>query len=158
MTRFLVPYLCNYQGTSIFIDCDMLVKTDILELLPYLGTFHDVAVCQHDYVPKTEIKATGIQTNYPKKNWSSLMVFNNEKCKILTPDYVNSGHPSTLHRFNWAKDIGRIPLEYNWLVGEYDHNDNAKILHYTLGTPCFPEYANCDHSEEWHFEKEILGI
>lgn len=155
LTRFLVPYLSNYKGYSIFIDCDMLCKIDIIEIFKEIEKDPDqhVYVCKHEYESKFSIKATGKNENYPRKNWSSVMIFNNEKCLSLTPEYINSASASDLHRLIWADEkIGSLPLEYNWLVGEYNHNENAKILHYTLGTPCFQEYENCDHSEEWHKE------
>jgi len=167
LTRFLTPYLSDYNGWSLFVDCDMLFKFDVSTMVNDLIKFNNineldnhfkaVYVCQHDYVSKTTQKATGVNINYPRKNWSSVMLFNNAKCRILTPEYVNNATPADLHRLNWAKeDIGSLPLEYNWLVGEYNNNENAKILHYTLGTPCFPEYRNCDHSEEWHEIHEKL--
>jgi len=148
LTRFLVPYLSDYKGWSLFMDCDMLCRTDINDIMKFSGN-DDVYVCKHDYVPKTTVKATGAQTTYPRKNWSSVMLFNNELCRELTPEYVNSATPAQLHRMEWAKSIGDIPLEWNWLVGEYESNPTAKILHYTLGTPCFDGYQECDHAEEW---------
>lgn len=156
LTRFLVPYLSDYSGWSLFIDCDMLCNIDIYEIFEEVkrDPFKAVYCCQHNYTPKTTHKATGIQTNYPKKNWSSVMLFDNKRCKTLTKEYVNSVSPKSLHRFEWAEDIGSLPLEYNWLVGEYEETAKAKILHYTLGTPCFPEYASCDNSSEWHKELE----
>jgi lipopolysaccharide biosynthesis glycosyltransferase len=157
LTRFLVPYLSNYEGRSIFMDCDFLVKTDLSKLVSnLLATNNIVDVCQHNYTPKTTSKATGTQSNYPKKNWSSFMVFNNRRCKILTPEYVNTATPAQLHRMEWSEETGELPLDFNWLVGEYEHNDNARVLHYTLGTPCFDEYKNCDHSEEWHKVHNLL--
>jgi len=157
MTRFLVPYLSGYRGYSIFMDCDMICLTDIAELMDYVRSDPNKAVwvCPHNYIPKTKTKFLGqTQTIYPRKNWSSLMVFKNEACKALTPEYVNTATGLELHQFKWISDdqIGFLPLEYNWLVGEYEPNPNAKILHYTLGTPCFPEYKNCDHADLWRNE------
>lgn len=155
MTRFLVPFLSNYEGVSIFMDCDMLCKTDLTPL--FLVGSKTVYCVQHDYTPTPGKKAMGENVPYPRKNWSSFMVFNNSKCKALTLDYVNTASPADLHRMTWAnEDIGALDAELNWLVGEYPHNDNALILHYTLGTPCFEEYKNCDHSEEWHNEYALL--
>jgi hypothetical protein len=163
MTRFLVPYLSGYQGISVFMDCDMVCRVDIRELWRYLEAQHGKAVwcCQHDYVPKFLTKFNGNeQTTYPRKNWSSFMVFDNAKCVGLTPDFVNTATGLELHRMLWTSDdqIGSLPLEWNWLVGEYDKNAAAKVLHYTLGTPCFPDYRECDHSDVWHDEmKALLG-
>lgn len=162
LTRFLVPALSQYLGWSMFIDCDMLCLADIAELAARIKTAEDnaVLVCKHDYVPKTARKFFDqVQTKYPRKNWSSMMLFNNARCTALTPDYVNSASGLDLHRFNWLKDeqIGSIPLEWNWLVGEYDHNPAAKIVHYTLGGPYFDEYRGCDYAAEWFEERRLLN-
>jgi len=154
LTRFLVPHLSGYRGWSLFMDCDMLCRVDIAELEAFSAAAADkaVLVCQHDYVPKTERKFLGqVQTKYPRKNWSSLMLFNNERCKALTPAYVNTAGGLELHRFAWTPDasIGSLPLEWNWLVGEYAPRQDAKIVHYTLGGPYFPDYRNCDYADEW---------
>ena len=140
MTRFLVPYLSGYSGYSIFLDCDMLCKVDIAEIMVEVIRTPNKAVwvCKHDYTPKGETKFLGqTQTKYERKNWSSVMLFDNERCRALTPDYVNLAQPLELHRFKWINDdeIGSLPLEWNWLVGEYGHNEAANILHYTQGTP-----------------------
>jgi hypothetical protein len=158
LTRFLVPYLSDYEGVSIFMDCDMLMRVDILELWLHMLAYPGKAVwcCQHDYVPKALVKFDGHeQTKYPRKNWSSFMVFDNSKCTSLTPQYVNTATGLQLHRFQWLTSddqIGSLPLEWNWLVGEYEKNPTAKNLHFTNGTPCFEEYAHCDHADEWWAE------
>jgi hypothetical protein len=161
LTRFLVPALSGHRGWSIFMDCDMLCRADIAELQAHIDRQRDkaVLVCQHDYVPKTERKFLGqVQTKYPRKNWSSLMVFNNERCRALTPAYVNSAPGLDLHRFKWLDDtlIGSLPLEWNWLVGEYDYRADAKIVHYTLGGPYFDDYRNCDYAGEWLAEFDAM--
>lgn len=162
LTRFLVPYLSNYQGLSVFMDCDMLMRVDILDLWLELLAQPNQAVwcCQHNYIPKQLVKFDGHeQTRYPRKNWSSFMVFDNEQCKALTPEYVNQASGLELHRFHWlteGQSIGSLPLTWNWLVGEYPRNYDVKNLHFTNGTPCFPEYAECDHSAEWWEEYALV--
>jgi hypothetical protein len=156
LTRFLVPYLSGFRGVSVFMDCDMLCLADVAELLPARGA---VSVCQHDYTPSTETKMEGqVQTAYPRKNWSSLMVFNNASCLTLQPDYINQATGLSLHRFHWKDDkaIGSLPLEWNWLVGEYEPNPNAKLLHYTLGGPWFSDYQGCDYADLWHAEYRAM--
>jgi hypothetical protein len=162
LTRFLVPHLSGYKGWSVFMDCDMLCLADIAELAAHAKGAADkaVLVCKHDYVPRTERKFLDqVQTRYPRKNWSSLMLFNNERCRALTPEYVNSASGLELHRFAWTEDarIGDLPLEWNWLVGEYDRNPAAKIVHYTLGGPYFDEYRDCDYAAEWFAEFKAIG-
>lgn len=161
LTRFLVPHLSGYRGWSLFMDCDMLCRADIAELAAQTGRQRDkaVLVCKHDYVPKTERKFLDqVQTKYPRKNWSSLMLLNGDLCRALTPEYVNSASGLELHRFAWTRDelIGELPLEWNWLVGEYDYNPRAKIAHFTLGGPYFEAYRGCDYADEWFAECEAM--
>jgi len=168
ISRFMTPYLSNYTGWSLFMDCDMLCKVDIAELYPCMkGLCEDdssvqryaAMVCKHNYSPATDTKFLGqIQTSYPKKNWSSFMLLNNERCKVLGPSYVNQASGLDLHRFNWLdeNEVGGLPLEWNWLVGDYVYNPSAKIVHYTQGGPWFEEYENCEYSEEWFEEYERM--
>lgn len=161
MTRFLVPYLSHHEGYSLFLDCDMLCQADIGELFVYGLAFPDKAVhvVQHDYTPKSARKFLDQpQTAYHRKNWSSVMLFNNALCKQLTPEYVNTATGLELHQFKWVADekIGTLPLDWNWLVGEYEPNDKAKILHYTLGTPCFPDYMFGQEADLWYEEFDKL--
>ncbi|HZO04462.1 MAG TPA: glycosyltransferase [Burkholderiales bacterium] len=154
LTRFLVPHLSGYSGWSIFMDCDMLCRTDICALMAEADRQPDkaVLVCKHDYVPKTQRKFLDqVQTKYPRKNWSSLMLFNNECCRALSVDYVNSASGLELHRFAWTEDraIGELPLEWNWLVDEYAYNPDAKLVHFTIGGPWFEAYRDCDYAGEW---------
>lgn len=154
ITRFLVPYLSHYRGLSLFMDCDMLVQGDIADVLLYALVHPEKAVhvVQHDYTPKDTTKFLGqVQTAYPRKNWSSFMLFNNAQCTALTPAYVNAATGLQLHRFQWLTDdqIGGLPLDFNWLVGEYEPNEHARVLHWTLGGPWFPDSENCAHADLW---------
>lgn len=157
-TRFLVPYLCDYTGWALFMDCDMLVLSDIAKLWALRDEKYAVMVVKHDYTPKTEAKFLGQpQTKYEKKNWSSVMLINCAKCNSLTPDYVNTASGLELHRFQWLKDealIGEIPLSWNFLVSEYDPIPVSQIdnLHYTLGGPYFKGYEDCDYADKWFKE------
>jgi len=161
LTRFLVPWLSGFAGWSVYLDCDMLCRVDLSELAAAIDAQPGkaVLVCKHDYVPKTPRKFLDrVQTTYPRKNWSSLVAFNNEQCRGLSPEYVNSASPAQLHRFAWLEDrlIGELPLEWNWLVGEYDYNPAAKIVHFTIGGPYFEAYRDCDYAEEWFAEYEAI--
>ena len=152
-SRFLVPYLCNYSGHAIFMDCDMLARADISLLWRQRTTKYAVQCVQHDYTPTTTIKFMNQpQTPYPKKNWSSMMIFNNALCRSLTPDYVNSATGLELHQFKWLESeelIGNVDVEWNHLVGEYEYNPSAKLVHYTEGGPYFKNYKDCHYSDEW---------
>ena len=147
---FIVPYLMEYKGWALFLDCDMLFKTDIKELWDLRNDDYAVMVCQHDYVPKHLSKfGNQIQTVYEKKNWSSLMLMNTAKCNQLTKEYVDTASGLELHQFKWTDKVGGLPLEWNWLVGEYPHNPNAKNIHFTEGGCYFEKYEDCDYSTDW---------
>ena len=152
-SRFMIPHLMNYQGWALFMDCDMLMFEDVAELWRMRDDSKAIQVCKHDYTPKTDTKFLGqVQTKYPKKNWSSFMLMNCKKCTTLTPDYVNKASGLELHQFKWLESeelIGELPLEWNWLVGEYEHKEDVKNIHYTEGGPWFEEYRNCDYSKDW---------
>ena len=159
-SRFLVPYLSNYQGWSLFLDCDMLARADLAELFSLRNDQYAVMVCKHDYVPKDSVKFLGqVQTRYVKKNWSSAVLFNNARCKKLTTDYVNTATGLELHQFKWIEEneIGGLPLEWNWLVGEYSFNAAAKIIHFTRGGPYFADYKDSDYAEEWFSLQEEMS-
>lgn len=155
-TRFLVPFLCGFEGRAIFMDCDMLCRGDISELWHSTHNGKAVNVVQHNYVPKSDFKFLGQpQTAYPCKNWSSLMVFNNRACKALRPSDVSEHSGMYLHQLLWLDNhdqLGSIPLDWNHLVGEYPYNPDAKLVHFTLGGPYFKDYQECDYSEEWFSE------
>lgn len=164
-SRFLVPYLSNYEGWSIFTDCDMLVLEDIANLWKLRDDRYAVMVVKHNHVPTEKKKYLGAkQTAYEKKNWSSVMLINNAKCKALTPEYVNKASGLELHQFKWLENddlIGEIPAKWNHLV-DYDPDLPSKdlaLLHYTKGGPYFKEYENCPYAAEWHQELyDMLNI
>jgi hypothetical protein len=153
-SRFIIPHLMNYQGWALFMDCDMLMMADIAELWRLRDDKYAVQLCKHDYTPKDETKFLGqVQSKYAKKNWSSFMLLNCKKCPTLTPDYVNKASGLELHQFKWLENeelIGSLPLEWNWLVGEYPYKKDVKNVHYTDGGPYFKEYNTCDYSSEWY--------
>ena len=156
-SRFLVPHLMGFSGHAIFIDGDMIVRSDIAELWNLRESGKDVQVVKHDYKTKMTEKYLGAKNeDYPRKNWSSVMIFNcqNFPTKKLTPEYIQKSTGAHLHRFEWTTDdrVGELPPEWNWLPDEYGANPDAKLLHYTLGTPCFHEFATTPQGDEWHRE------
>jgi lipopolysaccharide biosynthesis glycosyltransferase len=153
-SRFLTPYLHNFEGWAIFADGDMVCQSDIKELWDLRDETKALQVVMHDYKTKFKQKYLGnTNENYPRKNWSSLILWNcsHPKHKVLTPDFISSQTGKYLHRFSWLddEDIGELPIDWNWLAIEYPNNPKAKIIHYTLGTPCFKDYRNTDMSGMW---------
>ncbi len=153
-SRFLTPYLTNFEGWAIFADGDMICREDLKNLWDLRDDRYAVMVVKHDYQTKAHQKYLGNKNeNYPKKNWSSVILWNcaHPKNKDLTPDFVMSKDGKFLHRFSWLDevDIGEIPKEWNWLTTEYPDNYQAKLLHYTLGTPCFKDYKASDMADLW---------
>ncbi len=162
-SRFLTPYLSNYSGWSIFMDCDMLMLDDVAGLYALCDERYAAMVVKHDHVPKEERKFLDQpQTAYQKKNWSSVILFNNAKCRALTPDYVNRASGLELHQFKWLADdnlIGAIPDRWNHLVGYSVPRKDASLVHYTLGGPYFDEFRDCEYSAEWRAElKEMSRV
>jgi len=159
-SRFLVPYLCNYEGWAVFMDCDMLAQEDFAELWKLRDDRYAVQVVKHTHVPKEETKFLGaVQTKYEKKNWSSVMLMNCARCKALTPDFVNTATGLQLHQFKWLGDdseIGELPSRWNHLVGYDEHRTDAGVVHYTIGGPWFREYESCEYADEWRAERDRM--
>jgi len=159
-SRFLTPYLSDYEGWSIFMDCDMLMLGDIAELWAMRDSRYAVQVVKHDHRPTEKKKFLGSeQVPYEKKNWSSVMIFNNARCRQLTPDLVNCATGLDLHQFKWLESdslIGELPGRWNHLVG-YDAPDpNVALVHYTIGGPYFPAYKNCSYADRWRLERDAM--
>lgn len=159
-TRFLAPHLSNYEGWSIFMDCDMLVLDDIANLWNLRDDKYAVQVVKHEHVPREQTKFLNQpQSKYEKKNWSSVMLFNNAKCRALTPDYVNYATGLELHQFKWLNSdalIGALPRRWNHLVGYNEPGDDVSLVHYTLGGPYFSEYKDCEFASEWLQERDAM--
>jgi lipopolysaccharide biosynthesis glycosyltransferase len=155
-SRYLVPELCNYEGWALFVDGDMVVSSDLSELWRLRNDDYAAMVVKHDYRTRHGRKYRGTpmendNLDYPRKNWSSVVLWNcaHPANKILSRTFVGEAGGRFLHRFEWLRDeeIGDLPPEWNHLVLEYENN-NAKLLHHTLGTPAFTAYADTDLS--WH--------
>jgi lipopolysaccharide biosynthesis glycosyltransferase len=161
-SRFLVPYLSEYQGWSLFCDCDMLMLDDIANLWALRNDDYAVQVVKHEHVPKESVKfLEKTQTRYEKKNWSSVILFNNAKCKALTLDYANTATGLELHQFKWLENdalIGELPARWNHLV-DYDPQISASdlsFLHFTEGGPYFEAYKNCGYADLWFAERDRM--
>ena len=158
-SRYLIPSLQNFVGSALFADGDMVVTDDIYELYSLRDYRKAVHVVPHDYKTKHPLKYvdTPLQNSnidYPRKNWSSVMIWNCEhpSNKILTRDFVERASGALLHRFQWLNDdeIGHLPHEWNHLVGEDPYDEHAKLYHYTLGAPGFEHYQKCEGSRIWN--------
>ena len=163
LTRFLVPYLSNYTGVSIYMDCDMLMLGNVAALGHWSSSIFSVSCVKHDYTSRYQTKMQGqVQYEYPRKNWSSFMVFDNAACKTLTVPYVNEATPAELHRMDWVPGggvhIGSLSLDWNHLVGEYEDRDakDLKCLHWTLGGPWWNSYRNTAYADLWYAELDSL--
>ena len=154
-TRFLVPYLNQFDGHAIFMDCDMMLRADIFEVLQEIDDRHAVSVVKHDYTPSDKVKyLNNKQYAYPRKNWSSFVVWNcaHTKNLKLTPEFIEQATGLELHRFTWLDDdeLGELNVRWNWLVGDYiNPPSDVKNVHWTLGGPYFEEYSAVDFSSEW---------
>jgi hypothetical protein len=159
-SRFLTPYLSGYSGWSVFMDCDMLMLEDIAALHRLRDDRYAAMVVKHDHVPRETVKFLGEpQSRYQKKNWSSVILFNNASCRALTPEYVNSASGLDLHQFKWLGDdglIGALPDRWNHLVGYSAPRRDAALVHYTQGGPYFDEYRDCEYSREWFAERDAM--
>lgn len=161
LTRFLVPYMCGYEGWAVFSDCDMVVRDDPAKLWAWRDDRFSVQVVKHTHIPTEDTKFLGqTQSKYEKKNWSSVMLFNNAKCKALTPAYVNTASGLDLHQFKWLESddqIGDLPSHWNHLVDYDKHDIDASLVHYTKGGPYFEEYRNCDYHQDWWVEQTLMN-
>lgn len=158
-SRFLVPFLQDFQGWALFADgSDMVATDDIAGLWEHRKPEYAAMVVKHDYKSKHARKYIGTSmeadnASYERKNWSSLVLWNcgHPANRILTPDFVSQSPGSLLHRFGWLKDdlIGEIPQEWNCIVGEMDIS-GASLLHFSLGIPAMKFYQHSHGSEHWH--------
>ena len=163
-TRFLVPYLNNYHGHAIFMDCDMMLRTDIFKVFEEITEQDAISVVKHDYTPSEKIKYLNQkQYAYPRKNWSSFVVWNcgHTDNRLLTPEFVEKATGLELHRFTWLNDadIGALDVRWNWLVGDYNEPPkDVHNVHWTVGGPYFNEYARVDFSSEWFAMNKLMNF
>ena len=155
-TRFLVPVLAGYQGWVLFCDSDFLWLDDVKNLFDQIDDRYAVMLVKHNYTPtSTRKKINGVQYQYPRKNWSSMVLWNcgHEKNSVLTPELINTAPAEFLHRFSWLKeeDIGEIDKKWNWLVNWYQEprDGTPSALHFTEGGPWIESYQDCQYSDKW---------
>ena len=163
ITRFLVPHLNKFAGWAVFCDCDMVWRCNPNELFDQVDDSKAVMVVKHEYDVAQGTKMDGqAQLPYPRKNWSSMILWNcsHPKNKALDLQTVNTASPSFLHRFEWLDDtdIGTLNHSWNWLVGWYDveRDGDPKIIHYTEGGPWFEETRHCEFGHIWN--QELINL
>lgn len=159
--RFMVPHLMDYRGWALFVDCDFLFKGDVAELVSYIRPEHAVSVVKHDYQPAHQVKMDGqVQQPYRQKNWSSLILWNcgHRENRGLTMEDVNTQSGRWLHQFSWLNpdSIGSLPLEWNWLEGEYPTLPSVKAVHMTNGGPWMHNWLNVKYASDWLAEKASM--
>lgn len=148
-SRFLVPHFCHYEGKAVFMDCDMLCLGDIKELNDLDMGPYALRVVKHDHRPIEKIKMDGkIQTTYPRKNWSSLMIMNCAELGLWSKQVVENMSGAYLHRFKDIPDdrIGEIPNTWNTLDWMDEH---TRLIHYTKGGPWFEEWRDHPYGAIW---------
>lgn len=141
-SRFLVPYLCNYEGWALFLDADILLKDDIAKLFAMADEKYAVMVSKDEE---------------HRFEWASVMLFNCAKCKVLTPEYVEVA--SGLHTINWVdeSEIGDLPREWNYLVGYSNPQEAPKLIHYTQGMPAYPLTQDSEYAIDWAKEHQYMN-
>lgn len=166
-TRFLVPHLAGHEGLALFCDCDFLFLADVAELfdLAARDAPHALWCVHHDYRPAEKVKMDNrVQTVYPRKNWSSLMLFDcaHPSHRALTLEAVSSRPGSFLHQMRWLEDeeIGAVPAVWNWLEGWNSVQEPGvvpKVVHYTRGGPWFDNWRHVDFADLWLAERDLLS-
>lgn len=153
ISRFLTPMLAQ-TGWALFVDCDVVFMDDPRTLLALADSSKAVMVVQHrnGHVAGTKMDGQA-QVLYPRKNWSSVMLFNcdHPANRRLSLQDVNERPGRDMHAFYWLADseIGELPAEWNWLVGVQQKPDEPKIAHFTLGGPWLPTWEGAEHDEIW---------
>jgi hypothetical protein len=133
----LVPFLCDYQGIAIFMDADMLARADLTEL---------TQIAFNDYSVK-------VVKSIERFEWPSLMLFNNQACRTLTPEFIETENP---YKLKWGT-VGELPSEWNHVVGYSPRRPDAKVVHFTMGIPCWEETKDCEYADEWRKEFDIMN-
>lgn len=138
-SRFLVPWLCDFKGTALFLDADMVVDGDIAELFDHASP---------------AAGAVQVVKDQPQFEWPSAMLFNCALCRVLTPDYIEN-QANKLLDLAWAEQVGDLPAEWNRLLG-YGPVEPGKLYHWTQGIPVWPETRHLPEDAIWHEAAEAL--
>lgn len=153
VSRFLTPILCP-SGFALFVDSDVVFLRDPREMLRYVEARHAVSVVKHKPLAETGMKMVNQQqVSYPRKNWSSVMLFNCDHGanRRLSLRDVNERPGRDLHAFYWLSDneIGTLAEPWNWLVDVHPRPYMPAIAHMTLGGPWLPGWKGGSFDDEW---------
>lgn len=167
--RFLVPWMLGYRGWAVFVDgADMLCRADLGDLFDLIHYPDAVRVVKHRYRTQHPRKYCGTamecdNADYERKNWASMMLVNcaHFAWRNVTPEFLEKANPLALLQLRFIPDefIGSLPKVWNWLADEDGENPDAKILHWTSGSPGIKAYGNSPMAEEWHESmKRAIGV
>lgn len=154
LTRFLVPHLRPETQWALFMDCDVMAMADVGDILQEADPRYAVMCVKHDHRPREAQKMDNqVQTAYPRKNWSSVMLWNTHHPanSYLTLEAINEWRGLDLHQFRWLPDslIGGLDQRWNYLVGHSPKNIDPAIVHFTDGVPSMKGYENCEYADIW---------
>ena len=139
-SRFLVPYLCDFQGKALFLDADMAVTGDIASLFDACDVIGG---------------AVFVMRKQQQFEWASAMLFNCSRCIKLRPEWIEDedNNPFDLQ---WAQQVGDMPEEWNHCVGYAPTRTDASLYHYTQGLPCWPETKGLQEDAIWLAERDAM--
>jgi hypothetical protein len=154
IARFFVPWLCSYKGWALFTDGDVLFRADVRQVFAMADDRYAVKVVKHPPLLVEGQKKDGhIQQAYPRKNWSSVVLWNcgHPANRALTLDVLNAWPGRDLHAFRWLDDalIGELPTRWNYLEGLSPRQRMPSLVHFTLGTPDLPGHEDGPFADEW---------
>lgn len=162
IARFWIPNIAGYQGWALFVDGDVLFRANVLDLLAYADPTYAVCVVQHPALVEEGIKkGDQVQQAYPRKNWSSVILWNcgHPANQALTPEVLNTWPGRDLHRFGWLQDdqIGALPAAWNHLIGLTPPTPDVALAHFTLGVPTIHGHENDPFADEWFDVSRMAG-
>lgn len=159
-SRFLVPWLCGFDGLALFLDADMLALGDVEELF-----------AQAERDPGKAVYIAPAPVEFER---ASLMLFDcgHPANAALTPAYIQRT-TEPLHALGWCdpSEIGALPPEWNHCVLYHEMTDPllcaalgvqpagpvAKLVHFTGGVPAWPETRSMEYAQAWLSELERMG-
>jgi len=142
-SRFMVPWLCDYQGFALFVDADVACVADPADLF---------SIAEYD-----PSKAVWAVDTHPEFERAAVMLFNcgHPDNAVLTPDYVSTANG--MHQLRWTENIGWLDKRWNHLVGYDQPRPDPAIIHYTMGVPCWEQTSDCEHADIWWLAHKAMN-